>query len=143
MVEPARASDLEPLLELLRAAHLPTEGFSDHLSSALVVRTPASIAGCVELEHYGRAALLRSLAVAPSHQGRGIGQRLTAAALESARQRRVASVYLLTMTAADFFARHFGFEPVDRGAVPAAVKESVEFLSACPDSAQAMFLELS
>ena len=36
----------------------------------------------------------------------------------------------------------FGFQLVDREAVPATVKGSIEFTSACPDSALAMALNL-
>jgi amino-acid N-acetyltransferase len=53
----------------------------------------------------------------------------------------VRRVFLLTETAADFFPR-FGFRPVARTAVPAAVQQSVEFSSACPASALVMVKEL-
>jgi N-acetylglutamate synthase-like GNAT family acetyltransferase len=94
------------------------------------------------LEPYGNAALLRSLAVTPAHRAHGVGQQPTCAALDLARQHRVAAVYLLTTGAAEFFARHFGFRPIGRGAVPAAVQQSVEFIGACPETAQAMVREV-
>jgi amino-acid N-acetyltransferase len=104
-----------------------------------VARDAGRSIGCAALEPYGTNALLRSLTVAESHRGRGIGQQLTEAALELAREHRIQKLYLLTTTAADFFATRFDFHPIARADVPAAVRESVEFVGACPDSAQVMF----
>jgi amino-acid N-acetyltransferase len=52
----------------------------------------------------------------------------------AARERRLAGVYLLTTTAADFYDR-FGFRPFPRAEVPEAVAGSPEFASICPSSA--------
>jgi amino-acid N-acetyltransferase len=41
------------------------------------------------------------------------------------------------MTAEHYFPR-FGFERIERGAVPEAISETLEFRSACPASAVAM-----
>jgi amino-acid N-acetyltransferase len=54
-----------------------------------------------------------------------------------AEERGLRALYLLTMTAEHYFPR-FGFEAVERGAVPAAIAETLEFRSACPASAVAM-----
>jgi hypothetical protein len=53
----------------------------------------------------------------------------------------VRSFCLLTTTASQFFVRYFAFRPVARDAVPEAVRQSIEFTSACPSTAQAMMLE--
>ena len=70
-------------------------------------------------------------------QGRHIGHQLTEAALRLARTHGVEAVYLLTTTAERFFPK-FGFEQIAREEVPAAVRSSVEFASACPASAIVM-----
>ena len=137
-VEPAGSLDVDPLCALLAAAQLPTEGFAEHRQTALVAREAAEIIGCVALERYGNMALLRSLVVTPRRRGEGVGQQLTRAALDLARQHGVMAVYLLTTTAADFFASHFGFRPVGRAEVPVTVQQSVEFVGACPQTAQPM-----
>jgi amino-acid N-acetyltransferase len=62
---------------------------------------------------------------------------LSAAALALAHELGVPMVFLLTTTAAEFFPR-FGFERISREDVPASVKASVEFQSACPASAVVM-----
>ena len=74
-------------------------------------------------------------------QGRGHGARLTQAALGLASARGVDTIYLLTETAAGFFPR-FGFEPVQRAAVRPEVLQSVEFISACPETATVMTLRI-
>ena len=140
-IERALAADLAPLCALLAGAELPTAGLRQHLGTALVARDGTEIVGCVALEVYGDAALLRSLAVAPPRRGTGLGRRLAHAALDLGREAHVQSFCLLTTTASEFFGRHFGFRPVVRDAVPAAVRQSVEFTSACPAGAQAMLLE--
>jgi amino-acid N-acetyltransferase len=139
-IEPADPRDVDALGALLGLVSLPTAGLREHLRTALVARDGDEIVGCVALELYGPVALLRSLAVAPSRHGEGLGRRLTSAGLELGRGAGVTTFCLLTTTAAEFFARHFGFRPIARVAVPAPVRQSVEFVSACPETAQAMLL---
>jgi amino-acid N-acetyltransferase len=86
---------------------------------------------------YDDGALLRSVAVDPTQQGRRLGHQLTEAALSLARTHGADIVFLLTTTAERFFPK-FGFEPIARADVPASVQTSVEFQSACPASAIVM-----
>lgn len=139
----ARATerDLEPVLDLLRRNRLPEAGVADHIASALVAKDGDRVVGSAALELYGPSALLRSVAVDEHLRGRGVGQRLTHEALELARGHGVRVVYLLTETAAPFFAR-LGFAVVERDSVDPAVQQSVEFRSACPTSATCMALQL-
>jgi len=139
--EPAWADDLPTILDLLRRNELPQEGLSKHIQTTLVARRGKRVVGSAALELYGRSALLRSVAVEKSLRGRGIGSKLTEAALNLARERGVLTVYLLTETAMDFF-RRFGFKLASRSRVPLAVKQSVEFAHACPASARVMILRL-
>lgn len=140
-IDSARPEELDSLLALLAAAELPTAGFAPCLEDALVARDGDGIAGCVALELYGEEALLRSLAVAPAARGRGLGERLTAAALDLAEARGARRVWLLTTTAERFFPR-FGFLAVERDELPEALAASAELRGACPASAVAMGLEL-
>jgi amino-acid N-acetyltransferase len=137
----ARNSDLSALLALLERSGLPQAGLADHLATTIVARSGDAVVGSAALEVYGGAALLRSVAVDATLRGHGLGQRLTRAALDLARQRGVATVYLLTETAADFFPR-FGFQLTERAAVEPAVQQSVEFRGACPASAQMLIASL-
>ncbi|MCC7206627.1 MAG: GNAT family N-acetyltransferase [Anaerolineae bacterium] len=144
-VEAAQPGDLDAIRELLALHHLPEAGIGAHLASTLVARSAdglSGLAGCSALEVYGQSALLRSVAVAPAWQGCGLGRALTVAALDLARQQGVRTVYLLTNTAARFYLQ-FGFRAISRGEIDSALRQSEEFRGACPDSAQAMMLELS
>ena len=137
-IEDARDGDRAAILKLLNRVHLPTDGLGDDLPPAAVVaRRDGGVIGSAVLEIYEGGALLRSVAVDPAAQGRGLGARLTAAALARARELRVPAVFLLTTTAEGFFPR-FGFAAITRDDVPAGVRESVEFRSACPASAIVM-----
>ncbi len=140
-IGPARAEDLGRLSSLLEEAGLPLAGFGTRLDATLVARSQLDIAGGVALELYGEEALLRSLVVAPSARGGGLGERMTEAALELARARGARRVWLLTTTAERYFPR-FGFRPVLRAELPAALASSAELRGACPASAVAMALEL-
>lgn len=136
-IEPARPDDLASVLALLARHDLPVEG-ADRLADALVVaRLQGRVVGAAGFELYAGGALLRSVVVDASVQRQGLGQRLTEAALTLAAERGATVAFLLTTTAAQFFPR-FGFESIDRQDVPASVRQSVEFRSACPASAVVM-----
>ncbi len=137
-IERAHATDTAAIRALLEENHLPLEGLADHLKTTLVARLNGSVVvGSAGLEVYPDGALLRSVAVATERQGEGLGRQLTAAAIQLAKTIGVPAVYLLTTTAEDYFPR-FGFERIQRAEVPTSVQTSVEFTSACPNSATVM-----
>ena len=103
----------------------------------LVARDDGRLLGTAALEMYPDGALLRSVAVASHAQGQGLGRELTEAALRIAREAGTPAVFLLTTTAEHFFLR-FGFVRIERHDVPASVRTSVEFTTACPASAAVM-----
>ena len=130
----ARPSDLAEVSRLLHASGLPLDGLEAALAHGLVASLDGRLVGCVALELYGESALLRSLAIAPELRGQGLGAVLTRRALDLARTLGAHDVYLLTQTASGFFPR-FGFAPEERPKAPTPVRNSVEFRSACPESA--------
>ena len=136
-IRPATDSDLEHVEALLRDARLPLEGARDAFRVGFVAEEHDAIVGAVALEMYPDSALLRSLVVDQAVQGKGLGGRLTQAAIEEAQRRGVHAIYLLTTTAERFFPR-FGFEVVDRADVPVALTASEEFTHACPATAIVM-----
>ena len=141
VIDSARDSDLAAVRHLLESQGLPLEGVDASLPTMVVAREDSNVVGAAALELYPDAALLRSVVVASGRQGHGLGQRLTEAALSLARQHGARAVFLLTTTAERFFPR-FGFESVPRDQVPASVRASVEFQSACPASAVVMRRDL-
>lgn len=136
-LRPAVAADHEAVCRLLREADLPLDGLSATLEHFIVAETDGAVTAAAGLEMYGSDALLRSVVVAAGIRGSGVGNRLVEAARQSARSLGVRGVYLLTDTADHFFARH-GFAVIGRAEVPAGIRTSVEFASACPDSAIVM-----
>ena len=141
MIESATIHDLPGVCALLERLNLPVDGVADHVPTLLVARDNGTIVGTVALEVYADGALLRSVAVDPAYQGRRLGHQLTDAALNLATRQGISTVFLLTTTAEGFFPR-FGFEPTTRQEVPASVRTSVEFRSACPASAVVMRRQL-
>jgi amino-acid N-acetyltransferase len=144
MIEARRATprDRPHVERLLRHARLPLAGITDAFGSFFVADAEGVVAGAIGLEWHGPYALLRSAVVDPAWRGRGLGTLLTGAALAEARRRGARAVFLLTETAAEFF-RRFGFASVDRANVPEELRRSVEFTSACPESAIAMKLDMA
>jgi amino-acid N-acetyltransferase len=141
-IHTAKITDLPDILTLLKASALPVAGIDEHVETTLIARDQGKIMGCAAVEVYGQAGLLRSVAVEAGRRGEGLGERLTKAALELARQRGVRTVYLLTTTASHFFPR-FGFTAIPRAELDPALEQSEELRGACPASALAMRATLS
>ncbi len=127
-VVPARPTDLPGVRALLERAQLRYPDLEGHLGDLLVLRDSAgSIVGCVAMELYDEAGLLRALAVAPEKRGMGFGWMLADTALNRARSRGCRRTFLLTENASDFFAEKLGFKKVERAMVDATVLESSQF----------------
>ena len=128
---PIVPSDLTDVLALLARSGLPTSDLAEaDPEDFRVVELAGALAGCVAVETHGGHGLLRSLAVDASAQGTGLGTRLVAAAEALAQERELASLVLLTETAAPFFER-LGYAPMDRASAPAVIQQSSEFSSVC------------
>lgn len=136
-IERATAADFDAVRRLLGAAGLPLDGVEDPATTFFVARAQGEVVGTAAVEAYADGVLLRSVAVAATFRGRGLGERLTEAALDHARAVGSRQAFLLTTTAAAYFPR-LGFEIVTRTDVPPGVAGSVEFTSACPASATVM-----
>jgi amino-acid N-acetyltransferase len=136
-VERAQPEDADAIRALLQSHGLPVDDVAAHLGSAVVARHNGRVVGSAALELYRDGALLRSVAVSPDLKGQGLGRRLTEAMIERGRSLDVPAIYLLTTTAQTYFPT-FGFEEIERAAVPTSVQASVEFTSACPSTAIVM-----
>lgn len=122
----AREEDIPQIEALITAEGLPAYGLAEYLETFFVLNEGEKAVGCVGLEVYGEAALLRSVVVAPEHRGRVDGRRLVEAALAEARERSVRRVYLFTMHADGFF-RRMGFREVGLDAFEEAVRASRQY----------------
>jgi len=136
----ATADELPEIERLLESSALTRDGLAEctRAGDVLVARADdGCLAGCVALELFGSDALVRSLAVTAGGRGHGLGSALLSRALDHARAAGVHEAWLLTETAAPFFAAR-GWQPADRAAAPVLVAGSVEFTGACPVTVPAM-----
>ena len=142
VVRAAAARDVTAVRSLLRDAGLPVDGLEDQFGEGYAIaELDGWVIGVEGIEVYGRFGLLRSAAVAARHRGTGLGVRLTEDRIAWARHRKLESIYLLTTTAAPFFAR-CGFAPVPKTSAPPEVQASREFTAICPSTATCMQLAL-
>ena len=121
----------------LSAAGLPTADLGSTPATFYVGTVDGRRVGVGGLERYGPDALLRSLVVEADIRGSGVGTALCGALESAAAAAGVRSLYLLTADAEAFFAAH-GYVPVDRAAVPEAIRHTAEFTDLCPATATCM-----
>lgn len=100
-------------------------------------RCDDELKGLVGLEYYGHVALLRSLVVHQNFRHSGSGRLLVDFAERQAALSGVRTLYLLTTTAADYFAR-IGYQALSRDDAPAAIATTAQFSDLCPSSASFM-----
>lgn len=103
----------------------------------MAIRESGALVAAGALQRFGRAALVRSVVVAPGHRGTGLGHSIVCALERAAGEAGIERLILLTQTAAPFFARH-GYRVIERTAAPPDLQESEEFRSLCPSSALCM-----
>lgn len=142
-LDPGTAADLEAVVAFLTSAGLPTDDLDAASARAfLVARHGKTLVGTVAVDRAGAWGLLRSLAVAPVWRGRGRGRRLVRAAEIRAAADGVRHLALLTTSAAPFFLAR-GYTPVDRTALPDALRRHPQVAGLCPASAVCLMRELS
>ena len=141
LISRANLGDLPAVLALVEQCGLLQTGIAEAIASFLVARSDYDLVGCAGLEKYGEVGLLRSVAVAPSARGTGIGSRLLQGMSAAARADGLRELFLLTTTAASYFEKH-GFIITPRSSAPVQVAESWEFRVGCPQSAVVMRLGL-
>ena len=140
-IENARPEEKELLIRLLKEADLLTEDLPESLSNFLLAKEGKALVGVAGLELFGSVGLLRSVAVSPAHQGKGIAGRMVEQLLAGADQQELQAVYLITTTADRYFDR-YGFTAVDRQQVPEAIQQTRQFSGLCPTSAVVMKRDL-
>ncbi|MGI0078920.1 MAG: GNAT family N-acetyltransferase [Nitrososphaerales archaeon] len=91
---------------------------------------------------HDKNGLLPSLAVKKEYRNSGIGSGLVLHTIQVARERKIENLYLLTLTAKDFFLK-FGFVPIARASVEREeISKSSEFES-CSTSSTLMQLRIT
>jgi len=143
-IRQATKDDLAAIERLLAEAGLPTAGVAEILNTnagdLFIAETEGAerqVVGVAGLEVRGDNALLRSVAVRPEWRSHGVGRELVRRIVAHAEAQRIHALYLLTMSAENYFPR-FGFERIERDVVSPEIAETSEFKSVCPSSATAM-----
>jgi amino-acid N-acetyltransferase len=137
-IRPARPADLPAVLALLGQSGLPVDDLREGLPALFfIAEDGGTIVAGGGIERLGEYGLLRSLAVAGSLRGSGLGRHLVECCEAAARTAGLDTLYLLT-TSADAFFAHLGYEVVARDRVPASVTAHAQFRSLCPASAKCL-----
>ena len=136
-VSPATASDLIVIRALLERSGLPTTDLETARPEFAVIRQEGQVVAAGALQRFGSSALLRSVVVAPDRRGSGLGQVMVSELERVARAAHINHLFLLTQTAAEFFARR-GYRVIERSIAPQDMQASEEFRSLCPGSATCM-----
>lgn len=136
----AAEADREAIRRLLETNNLPYADLNQSPITFFVARNNGKILGCIGLEKYGNDALLRSFAVDPGQQNKGIGKELYKNLLAYAVSNHIRTIHLLTNTARDYFGR-IGYRLADRNLAPQQIAASAEFAGLCPASSTYMVLD--
>lgn len=143
-IDRATLDDLPAVRALLATASLPIDDVDATLLGDFYVARDISgdVRGVVGLQRAGRDALLRSPAVASAARSEGIGAKLVATVEEHARVTCVHRLYLLTTSAAAFFATR-GYSILGRDAAPEGIRGTAQFAGLCPASSTFMVKSLT
>lgn len=123
----ATPADQDRVDELLSGYGIPGIQSKQDVETLVMRRDDGGVSGSVSLQTTGDCAFLFGLAVTPERRGEGLGWVLGDCVLRRSRTLGVRRVYLVTSTAADFFAGKLGFRPVDADAVDPGVRETTNF----------------
>jgi amino-acid N-acetyltransferase len=142
-IEAFKRKDEREVFRLLSQADLPVKDLTDDkFKNFLIARAKdGSVIGVIGVEPYQDVGLLRSLVVHPSHREKGLGKHLVYKLESFAQSKGIRVIFLLTITAADFF-RKSGYEVTQRDHVPESIAKTEEFKNICPVSAVCLFKNL-
>jgi len=125
-IAPAAGGDFEAIPRLLTSALLPSRDVGLPGQRFIVASEASRILGCAGLQVAGEDGLVRSMTVHWTRRNAGLGSRLLDRLLLEAVLVGVRTLYVVTTTAEDFFARH-GFRKIPADEVPAELRSSEEF----------------
>ena len=122
---------------LLERNDLPSQDVHSTFDCFYLGYDGTDLVGIGAIEIYETEGLLRSVVIEQSNRGDGFGTALCDALEKRASANGVESLYLLTTTAADFFAKRDYIE-IERVAAPPAIQQTTEFEDLCPTTAICM-----
>ncbi|KAA3617783.1 MAG: GNAT family N-acetyltransferase [Calditrichaeota bacterium] len=139
-MQKADKSDIPEIKKLLKDNDLPVADLTNEIDF-YIIKENSQVIAAGGLEHAGDYAILRSVVINDIYKGKGLGNDLTRLLIEKAKEENYTALFLLTMTAENYFPR-FGFTRIARESAPDSIKNSSEFTTVCPDSAIVMKLDI-
>ena len=140
-IQEANGEHLPAIINLLQANKLPVQDITISQQKFWVATDGNTIVGAIGIEQYGEYALLRSMATNAAYRNHGIATQLVQALFNFARKQNLTTVYLLTETAENYFAKK-GFIKINREDVPEMIKQTKEFSHLCPSTATVMKIDI-
>lgn len=132
-----KTENLDLIIELLKQNHLPYQDVKTENKEFFLAYDGSISIGIVGLENFGDIGLLRSMVVKPEHRSKKYGKQICEVLIDYAKTQGIKDIYLLTITAKDYFEK-IGFNIIERDSAPYAIKNTTEFLDLCPSSAICM-----
>ena len=129
--------ELRPaILALLVANDLPVVDL-DESKVLFACLNNDEVIGTGGLEFFKDCALLRSVSVKKNVQKTGLGKFIVDELEKIAKGKGINRLYLLTTTAEGFFTK-LGYKTIDREELPLEIKNTTEFTSVCPSTANVL-----
>lgn len=136
-IGPASGGDLDAIKQLLTASLLPSRDLGAANQRFIAACERGRVIGCAGLQVAGTNGLVRSMAVHWTRRNAGLGSRLQQRLLFEAVMAGVRTLYVVTSTAEEFFARH-GYRKVAAQGVPPELQASEEFTAFVPGGSTVM-----
>lgn len=139
-----RSSITKKIINLLKKENLPVSDLKINSSDIpfFTLEAENRCWGCVGLELFDNAALLRSLYVHQKFRGNGYGKLLVQHVENYAKSQHIESIFLLTEHAENFFEKT-GYSRIHRSEAPKQIRKTDQFSNLCPSSAKLMIKKLT
>jgi amino-acid N-acetyltransferase len=134
----ARITDLGEIEKLLNDCDLLSVDVEEHLDDFFVYKEEGRIIGVGGLEKRGVDGLVRSIAVNPSNQNKGVGESIYKSIELQAYRSGINTLYLLTESAVKYFIK-YGFMVKERSGAPESIMNTKQYKTLCPSTAKLMF----
>jgi len=126
-IRPALESDQAAIVNLVRQSRINRRDI--HWQRFLVAAEDDAIIGIGQVKiHADGARELASIAVAPTHQHRGIASQIVRALIERETQQGHRALYLFCESKLQPFYERFGFELIERADTPHSLAREVRFI---------------
>ena len=122
----ATIDDIPAITILLKEENLPPDDLERWIDNFFVLTIEGKIEGCIGLEKWDNAGLLRSFVVSKDYRSKGLGVNLYTKLISLAKDMKLSSILLLAKGASEFFRRN-GFKFINRKEAPEGVKNSIQF----------------